>query len=101
MVIPGASSCLRCADLHRRDRDPAWGALAAQLTVPHRYGPTSDVTVATVMAGIAAREALGYLDAEEPASIDATLELQLPDWRIRRRAWSSHDQCGCGADAAT
>ena len=31
LVIPGATSCLRCADLHRSDRDAAWPALAAQL----------------------------------------------------------------------
>src|SRR5207302_826727 len=28
LVVPGHTSCLRCADLHRRDRDPAWHALA-------------------------------------------------------------------------
>src|SRR3712207_7110553 len=32
LVVPGATGCLRCADLHRRDRDPRWPALAAQLT---------------------------------------------------------------------
>ena len=31
MVIPGETSCLRCADLHRCDRDAAWPVLAAQL----------------------------------------------------------------------
>ena len=31
LVIPGVTSCLECADLHRKDRDPAWPALAAQL----------------------------------------------------------------------
>ena len=31
LVIPGVTSCLRCADLHRSDRDAAWPAVAAQL----------------------------------------------------------------------
>ena len=31
LVIPGVTSCLECADLHRRDRDAAWPAVAAQL----------------------------------------------------------------------
>ena len=31
LVIPGVTSCLGCADLHRRDRDAAWPAVAAQL----------------------------------------------------------------------
>jgi hypothetical protein len=38
LVNPGLTSCLRCADLHRRDRDPAWTALAVQLTVGRRRG---------------------------------------------------------------
>lgn len=41
LVIPGVTSCLRCADLHRSDRDPAWPAIAAQLrdTVGWPIGP--------------------------------------------------------------
>ena len=31
LVIPGVTSCLRCADLHRSDRDAAWPAVASQL----------------------------------------------------------------------
>src|SRR5205814_1262273 len=31
LVPPAGSPCLRCVDLHRVDRDPAWPALAAQL----------------------------------------------------------------------
>ena len=31
MVIPGVTSCLGCADLHRSDRDAAWPVVAAQL----------------------------------------------------------------------
>src|SRR6516165_8762324 len=31
LVIPGVTSCLRCADLHRSDRDAAWPVVASQL----------------------------------------------------------------------
>ena len=31
LVLPGVTSCLRCADLHRSDRDAGWPAVAAQL----------------------------------------------------------------------
>ncbi|HKC29580.1 MAG TPA: hypothetical protein VKB75_16310, partial [Jatrophihabitans sp.] len=58
LVLPGLTSCLRCADLHRRDRDPAWSALAVQLTIARRHGPTSSTSVATVLAGVAAQQAL-------------------------------------------
>jgi hypothetical protein len=95
LVLPGLTSCLRCADLHRRDRDPAWSALAAQFAVQRRYGPASPVAVATTTAGIAAQQALAFLDGDEPACIDGTLELRLPDWRLRRRSWPPHPECGC------
>lgn len=96
LVIPGFTSCLRCADLHRRDRDPAWTALAVQLMVARRQGAPSDVGLATVVAGVAALQALAYLDGGEPAVIEGTLELHLPDWRIRRRSWPAHPSCDCG-----
>jgi hypothetical protein len=95
LVLPGLTSCLRCADLHRRDRDPAWTALAVQLTIGRRYGPASAASVATVVAGVAAQQALAFLDGDEPDCIDGTIELCLPDWRLRRRSWQSHPECGC------
>jgi bacteriocin biosynthesis cyclodehydratase domain-containing protein len=95
LVLPGLTSCLRCADLHRADRDPAWSALAVQLTVGRRHGPASPVALATTIAGVAAQQALTFLDGGEPECIDATIELRLPDWRLRRRSWPPHPGCGC------
>ena len=95
LVLPGMTSCLRCADLHRRDRDPAWPALAAQLAVPRRYGPASAAVVATIIAGIAAQQALTFLDGDQSACVEGTIELHLPDWRLRRRSWPAHPECGC------
>lgn len=100
MVLPGLTSCLQCADLHRRDRDSAWSALAIQLTIPRRYGPSSDVAVATVIGGVAALQALTFLDGGEPACLDGTLELRMPDWRLRRRSWPAHPGCDCTAHPA-
>lgn len=97
LVLPGLTSCLRCADLHRRDRDPAWAALAVQLSTTRRYGPSSDVAVATMVVGAAAIQALTFLDGGEPACIDGTLEIRLPDWRLRRRSWGAHPDCDCFA----
>ncbi|MEO9139469.1 MAG: thiamine biosynthesis protein ThiF [Jatrophihabitans sp.] len=99
LVIPGLTSCLHCADLHRRDRDPAWSALAAQLTVGRRYGATSDVCVSTVIVGAAAMQALTFLDGGEPTCVEGTIELALPDWRLRRRSRPGHPDCGCTAGA--
>jgi hypothetical protein len=97
LVLPGLTSCLRCADLQRGDRDPAWSALAVQLTVGRRHGPASAVSVATVVSGVAAQQALAFLDGGEPECIDGTIELRLPDWRLRRRSWPAHPDCGCAS----
>lgn len=100
LVVPGDTSCLRCADLHRMDRDPAWPALAAQLaTAPVRFEP-SDVALCSAATGIAALQALAFLDGETPASVEGTLEMTLPDWRLRRRSRPQHPACGCRRESA-
>ena len=95
LVIPGLTSCLRCADLHRSDRDPAWNALAVQLAVGRRRKEGSAVAAASVIAGAAAMQVLAYLDGENPAAVDGTIELHEPDWRLRRRTRGVHPDCGC------
>ena len=95
LVLPGLTSCLQCADLHRLDRDPAWSALAVQLSQPRRRGANSDVAVATLISAVAVLQALAFLEGEQPATVDGTIELHLPDWRLRRRSWSVHHSCGC------
>jgi ThiF family len=98
LVLPGVSSCLRCADLHRTDRDPAWPVVAAQLAgVRRRRDEPCDVVLATVAAGVAALQCLAHLDGRPVASAGASLELALPDWRLRRRSWPPHRRCDCGA----
>ncbi len=100
LALPGVASCLRCADLHRLDRDVAWSALAVQLAIPPKHGPPSDVGLASLVASVAALQALAFLDGTDPTTIEGTLEVQLPDWRIRRRTWPPHPDCDCGAHAA-
>jgi hypothetical protein len=97
LVVPGESSCLRCHDLHRCDRDTAWPRIAAQLTAPLRNGPEAcDVVLATAVATHAALQVLAFIDGEPaPATVDGTLEITLPDGRVRRRSWSAHPACGC------
>jgi hypothetical protein len=97
LVVPGWFSCLHCADRHRLDRDPAWSLLAVQLESPRRHPEPADVALGTFAAGLAAMQCLAYLDGELPATIEATLELCPPDWRVRRRSWPAHPDCDCGA----
>ena len=97
LVVPGMTSCLRCADLHRVDADPRWPRLAAQLTAADP--PPSGATVTCLLTvATAALQALAYLDGSgAPATLDATVELRPPDLRPRVRRWPAHPACGCGA----
>lgn len=98
LVLPGRSACLRCLDLTRTDLDPAWPALAAQLSVPARAAPPCDGVLALAVAAAAAQQVLTALDQlSAAASVDGTLELELPDWRWRRRSWPAHPACDCAA----
>jgi hypothetical protein len=100
LVLPGLTSCLRCADLHRRDADPEWPSLAAQLTSGE--APPSGATVTCLLtAATAALQVLAFLDGSAaPATLDATVELHPPDLVPRIRRWSAHPACGCGAAPA-
>jgi hypothetical protein len=97
LVVPGITSCLRCADLHRRDADPRWPTLAAQLTAVEP--PPSGATVTCLLtAATAALQVLAYLDGTgAPGTLDATIELGPPDHAPRLRRWTAHPACGCGA----
>ncbi|KAA0024046.1 hypothetical protein [Antrihabitans cavernicola] len=95
MVVPGHTSCLRCADLTRCDYDDEWPHMAAQM-----LGRVGRATPAAVMATTAV--ALGQLDIvlsgpprRAPASLDATLELDLETHRMSTRMWSRHPLCDC------
>ncbi|MCW2777900.1 MAG: UBA/THIF-type binding protein [Frankiales bacterium] len=98
LVLPGRSSCLRCLDLTRTDRDPGWPWVAAQLGQAPPGPVPCDAALAVSVAGQAALQVLAVLDeVAAPASVDGTLELVLPDYRWRRRSWSPHPACDCTA----
>jgi bacteriocin biosynthesis cyclodehydratase domain-containing protein len=97
LVVPGRTSCLGCADLHRRDRDSAWHAIAVQLTVPPPRGQGADVVTTALVVAVAAGQVLALLDGTTPAAVDGTLEVEPPDWRVRRRSRTPHPRCDCGA----
>jgi len=98
LVLPGRSACLRCLDLARTERDPAWPLILAQLASQPSADPLAcDTVLATMVAAQAAAQALAFLDqgAGAAAVTNGTLELVLPDWQWRRRTWHHHPQCGC------
>jgi len=99
LVLPGHSACLRCLDLARTERDPAWPLILAQLASQATADPLAcDTVLATMVAAQAAAQALAFLDqgAQAAAAVtNGTLELVLPGWQWRRRTWHPHPQCGC------
>jgi hypothetical protein len=99
LVLPGDSSCLRCAEAWRRDDDPAWPRLAAQLaaTEPDPSGSTIPCLLTAVTAAV---QVLAHLDgAERPVTVDASLELRPPAFLPRLRRWPPHPGCGCSRTA--
>jgi bacteriocin biosynthesis cyclodehydratase domain-containing protein len=101
LVIPGVTSCLECADLHRKDRDPAWPALAAQLrdTVGTADRATLLATAALALSQI--HRVIGAVRGEDaadpgpPTALNATLEFDLHAGSIVARQWSKHPLCSC------
>lgn len=111
LVIPGVTSCLRCADLHRSDRDTAWPAVAAQLC---RTVGTADRATVLATAALALNEVdqvvravRGGSDTQTgtnpglraaitpPSTLDTTLEFDVTKGAIAARRWSRHPECTC------
>ena len=99
LVIPGRTACLRCMDLTRTDRDPAWPLILAQLAGRAPDPLACDAPLAAAVAAQAAAQGLAFIDraAAAGAVTNGTLELVLPGWQWRRRTWTSHQDCSCGS----
>jgi hypothetical protein len=91
LVVPGRTSCVRCADLTRRDADPAWPMVLAQL---RRLRLAVPDLLTGWAASVAAAQALAFLGGRVPEAAGATLELTA-DLRTQLRAWPAHRDCGC------
>src|SRR3954452_575670 len=102
-VVPGRTTCWRCVQIARSDRDACWPALAAHLTGATPPVEPADVALSSVAASLAVVHALGWLDREAGVraagvpSLDGIVELDLRDGRLRRRSLAPHPDCGCGA----
>ena len=110
LVIPGVSSCLSCADLHRTDRDPAWPALAAQLreVVGSADRPTLLATAGLalgqlqqIIVAVRERGLPGVSPAPVPATLNATVEVDVATQAIVARRWVRHPLCGCWPGASS
>ncbi|MCP9273899.1 TOMM precursor leader peptide-binding protein [Mycolicibacterium arenosum] len=100
LVVPGVTSCLRCADLHRCDRDADWPAVAAQLR-----GAVGSADRATVLATAAlalnqVHRVITAIDdggiaGRPPPTLNTTLEFDVETGTTTARTWSHHPGCEC------
>ncbi|GAB06733.1 hypothetical protein GII30_17140 [Gordonia amarae] len=102
LVLPGHTSCLRCADHHRTTLEPHWPQISTALV-----GRTSDAAPAQIRATAALaqwqiEELAAALTAAahgaahaHPQLIDHVLELHPRPTRIELRQWTPHPLCGC------
>jgi bacteriocin biosynthesis cyclodehydratase domain-containing protein len=101
LVTPGRSACVRCVDLSKAARDPAWPRILAQASGASAVPAATqacDTVLAAATAALATAQALTLIDrAGGPAAADATLEVVLPEWQWQRRGWPPHPACTCGA----
>ena len=99
LVVPGVTSCLRCAHLHRRDADPAWPLLSVQWAqaVPAMAVPPRDPLLTRLAAAHAAQLVSAWADLpDEPGSWSGyALEISLPLGMTTRRERPPHPLCGC------
>jgi hypothetical protein len=93
LVIPGRTSCVRCADLARRDADPHWPTVLNQLT---RVSQTAPPALVAWAAAVTVVQALSFLAGGTPETAGATLEIGSSDHAMRLRSWPAHAECGCG-----
>lgn len=108
MIEPGAGPCLLCLELHRRDEDAAWPAIATQL-LGRRSRAVSPALVleAAATACRAALERLGVGDAPARAvrpagavapdgtGAAASVRIDGATGERVRREWLPHPECGC------
>ncbi len=91
-IETGTGPCLYCLELHRRDADPAWPALASQLmgTVSAAQQPF----IASEAATIATRLVLSRMRNGAAASA-TSLTVDVETGGCRRQTWQAHPECAC------
>jgi AhpD family alkylhydroperoxidase len=91
-VVAGVTACLRCVDAHRGALDPRRAVVVEQLA--GRELGLRDPALAATTTAWAVRDALAFVDGEQPSTWSATFELG-PGREPRRLTWSRHPHCGC------
>jgi len=95
LVEPGRTACCYCLDLHRRDADQAWPAIATQLL--GRDSGSEEGLAAGEVAALAARPVHRLLTTGENPLAAHQAVLDAATGRVSLRASRPHPLCGCRA----
>ncbi|MFD8499891.1 ThiF family adenylyltransferase [Amycolatopsis sp. NPDC059657] len=96
LVVPGRTSCLTCADLHRTELDQSWPRIAGQLAGRALQACLADVQSCAALAAAQTLRAL-CADREPPPVWNTTLELDAYAGTVKNRWWPPHAKCQCRA----
>ena len=96
LFIPGRTCCLHCQHLAKRDADPEWPRIAAQLACADPV--MADTSLAEYATAFAVREILNYLSGLPLSLTGASWIFNLADPLPQLRQWQPHPQCGCVRD---
>jgi bacteriocin biosynthesis cyclodehydratase domain-containing protein len=99
LILPGRTACAGCLERHHIERDRYWPGVGDGLA-----GVVGTASRASMRASAAlgVEQAVRWLDAlvqpvEPPPTLDTVLELDPARGELRRRRWSAHPDCPCGA----
>jgi bacteriocin biosynthesis cyclodehydratase domain-containing protein len=95
LVRPGASACLVCLELHRRDADPSWPAIATQLL---SRGGGADASALLLESAAIVCRIVAALRFPSPANVDGSAASVRIDGVTGAREgtrWDAHAGCGC------
>ncbi|HVW40836.1 MAG TPA: TOMM precursor leader peptide-binding protein [Amycolatopsis sp.] len=96
LVHPGRSTCMSCADLHRKSMDSRWPMVAGQLAGRYQQADLSSVQATAAIATAQVLRALFPGDSPPPVW-NTTIEIDTYEGTIEHRAWPPNPACGCGA----
>ena len=91
IVEPGSGPCLLCLELHRRDADPAWPAIATQLL--GRRATADSAVLVLEAAAITSRMALDRIEGGQGAA--RSVRVDALTGRRDTVQWQPHPECGC------
>ncbi len=97
LVVPGMTSCLRCADLRRSQIDGCWPGIAAQLAGRPQI---ADLACTQATAALAVGQALETLcwsrsAHPRPRTWNTSVEIDLASAQTQYRGWKPHSACPC------